>query len=452
MDVSYHLLAVAARAPSRLADPRVMFMPASYSLDPLNHALGWHLAAALGAVGVHPAAGDGAWQHSGRHGEGGGEGVRELQSETLCVRLSIGGTVVREVVSQNEWEAAATDDVPRRVLGFDSCVLALWSPSPWPHRVSYCVSLAVSLTVRGGCWANDAGCGDGAAASEPGAVLRAKLTVAYAAQLELVGGMCHWAVYVALQLAEPGHRTQLVTELLTRHAAEWAADSSVTAFLRDELRVPAETLAAARAGLAAYEGDSEAELHWRLAAGHWPRAHALFVASIAPALFLQANHAALHDGTARFLACKEELEDWGSGAHVYLEFFDLQQAAAAAAQDAAASGCGDGWAAVGDRCAALLAGLEEANRRWGDGLMQPPEGSAGGGSVPAARVVYSHMAAKCVGWQASAAAGLRGGVSPAAVVACPARTVLPADAASLRAHELADHAVKWLTQALPVRV
>lgn len=51
-----------------------------------------------------------------------------------------------------------------------------------------------------------------AATAEPGAVLRAKLTVAYAAQLELVGGMCHWAVYVALHLADAGARTKLVRE------------------------------------------------------------------------------------------------------------------------------------------------------------------------------------------------------------------------------------------------
>jgi len=50
----------------------------------------------------------------------------------------------------------------------------------------------------------------GAAAAEPGAALRAKLTVAYAAQLELVGGLCHWAVYVALHLADAGARTKLV--------------------------------------------------------------------------------------------------------------------------------------------------------------------------------------------------------------------------------------------------
>lgn len=43
VDVTYHMLAVAARFPSSLADPRHMFAPAAYSLDPLDHALGWHL-------------------------------------------------------------------------------------------------------------------------------------------------------------------------------------------------------------------------------------------------------------------------------------------------------------------------------------------------------------------------------------------------------------------------
>ena len=78
-----------------------------------------------------------------------------------------------------------------------------------------------------------------------------------------------------------------VTELLTRHAAEWSVDDDTTAFLRDVLCVPAVVLAAARADRAAYDGDAGEELHWRLQARHWPRAHALFVATIAPALFLQ---------------------------------------------------------------------------------------------------------------------------------------------------------------------
>jgi hypothetical protein len=78
-----------------------------------------------------------------------------------------------------------------------------------------------------------------------------------------------------------------VTELLTRHAAEWATDADATGFLRDVLCVPAEVLAAARADRAAYDGDHRQELHWRLQARHWPRAHALFVSTIAPALFLQ---------------------------------------------------------------------------------------------------------------------------------------------------------------------
>ena len=43
VDVSYHLLAAAARLDSALAHPRHMFAPAAYSLDPLDHALGWHL-------------------------------------------------------------------------------------------------------------------------------------------------------------------------------------------------------------------------------------------------------------------------------------------------------------------------------------------------------------------------------------------------------------------------
>ena len=43
LDITYHLLCVAARQPSELAHAPHMFLPQSYSSDPLDHALGWHL-------------------------------------------------------------------------------------------------------------------------------------------------------------------------------------------------------------------------------------------------------------------------------------------------------------------------------------------------------------------------------------------------------------------------
>ena len=98
----------------------------------------------------------------------------------------------------------------------------------------------------------------------------------------------------------------------------------------------------------------------------------------------QGKHDELHDGTVQFLACREQVADWGSGVHVYLEFFDLQHAAAqaAAAADGGGGAGGDGWAAVNERCAVLLTELEQADRKWGDGLQHGPSAAAGDAHTP----------------------------------------------------------------------
>lgn len=63
-------------------------------------------------------------------------------------------------------------------------------------------------------------------------------------QLESLGQMSHWAVFVALHL--PDHPTQdwhhlreaSVRELLMRHAPEWAADAAKREFLLHKLHIP----------------------------------------------------------------------------------------------------------------------------------------------------------------------------------------------------------------------
>mmetsp|Transcript_49038 Transcript_49038/g.91316 ORF Transcript_49038/g.91316 Transcript_49038/m.91316 type:complete len:553 (+) Transcript_49038:3-1661(+) len=53
-DLTYHLLCLASRQPSELAPAQHMFLPATYSADPLDHAVGWHLQGVLRAIGADP--------------------------------------------------------------------------------------------------------------------------------------------------------------------------------------------------------------------------------------------------------------------------------------------------------------------------------------------------------------------------------------------------------------
>jgi Nuclear protein 96 len=67
------------------------------------------------------------------------------------------------------------------------------------------------------------------------------------AQLEAVGGLDEWAVYVALHLPDAFQRTRTVEQLLARHAPEWAADASKCKFLLQRLQLPPASLAVALA-------------------------------------------------------------------------------------------------------------------------------------------------------------------------------------------------------------
>ena len=80
------------------------------------------------------------------------------------------------------------------------------------------------------------------------------MSLALVAQLEQIGGMSHWAVYVAAHLSDPGQREEAVLSLLWRHAPEWSADPSAHSFLLKRVKVPAELLAGAMAGWLGYVG------------------------------------------------------------------------------------------------------------------------------------------------------------------------------------------------------
>jgi Nuclear protein 96 len=71
------------------------------------------------------------------------------------------------------------------------------------------------------------------------------VAMAMIAQLEAIGGLHEWAVYVALHLPDAFQRTRTVEQLLARHAPVWAADASKYTFLVEQLKIPAASLSAA---------------------------------------------------------------------------------------------------------------------------------------------------------------------------------------------------------------
>lgn len=75
-----------------------------------------------------------------------------------------------------------------------------------------------------------------------------QLHLSLIAQLEALGQMPHWAVFVALHLPDPPSslwpdlRAALVQELIMRHGPFWAGNAGSRDFLLKQLRLPASWL------------------------------------------------------------------------------------------------------------------------------------------------------------------------------------------------------------------
>ena len=82
-------------------------------------------------------------------------------------------------------------------------------------------------------------------------------------QLERLGGLEEWALYVALHLPDDPEggpaRDSLLLELLHRHAPVWAASQAKRGFITSALGLPAAWLASALATLAAHRDNPEGQ-------------------------------------------------------------------------------------------------------------------------------------------------------------------------------------------------
>ena len=99
-----------------------------------------------------------------------------------------------------------------------------------------------------------------------------QLHVSLIAQLEAIGQIPHWAVFVALHV--PDHpsqawadlRTALVHELIMRHGPFWASNPAARQFLLHQLYLPASWLEQSLAQWAQYCRDESGKLSIKLPA------------------------------------------------------------------------------------------------------------------------------------------------------------------------------------------
>ena len=110
-------------------------------------------------------------------------------------------------------------------------------------------------------------------------------------QLERLGGLEEWALYIALHLPDAAQgdrgrsRDGLVLQLLHRHAPVWAASKQKQDFLTTTLGLPPAWLASALATFAAYNKGRASEAsssYLCMAEGELVPRHSAILASLLP--------------------------------------------------------------------------------------------------------------------------------------------------------------------------
>ena len=124
-----------------------------------------------------------------------------------------------------------------------------------------------------------------------GAAARDRLTRDSASQAETCG-LWHWAVFVLLHLEEPSARRGAVLEVLERNAAGLTEEREE--WLVQELGLPVQWVAGARATLARAEGRSKERAECLLQAERWTEAHTVIVQEIAPDAIIGQEYDYLH--------------------------------------------------------------------------------------------------------------------------------------------------------------
>lgn len=162
----------------------------------------------------------------------------------------------------------------------------------------------------------------------------ARTITTYINELESIGGLAHWAVYVALHIEDNMLRDTVVKDLLSIYAEEWQEDDQVVAFFVEKLGMPVQFLEEAKSTFAAAQNDYETLLESQMDAKDWNDAHSTLQRVIAPRWFLAKEPSgekyALHD---TLIGALEEIEQhkshinaesWRIGGGMYLLFFRLK--------------------------------------------------------------------------------------------------------------------------------
>ncbi|BDA43587.1 Nuclear pore complex protein Nup98-Nup96 [Coccomyxa sp. Obi] len=155
-------------------------------------------------------------------------------------------------------------------------------------------------------------------------------------QLEAIGGLEEWALYVAQHLPDGpapewrGLRDQLVQQLLLRHAPALAASTEKQAFLRERLGVPPDWLAGALMVWARYSRNAAVEFVQAVASADWATAHGVLVQQLAPQWWCTGQMEKLQSHLKQLQAKSGLVQAavgsaaWKSGAGLYSAYSSLE--------------------------------------------------------------------------------------------------------------------------------
>jgi len=145
-----------------------------------------------------------------------------------------------------------------------------------------------------------------------------------ASQVESLG-LWHWAVFVLCHIEDPTRRKEAVQAVLERNVQ--TLDSEREEFLVEELGVPVQWVAGARATLASAEGRHKARAECLLLAERWQEAHKVIVAEIAPEAIIGQEYDYLHSLLSQLSPThiSEHIPGWPSQGQVYYQFICVER-------------------------------------------------------------------------------------------------------------------------------
>lgn len=140
-------------------------------------------------------------------------------------------------------------------------------------------------------------------------------------------GLCHWAIYVVLQMPYRGDypflQANLIREILFQYCEFWSTQEKQRQFI-EELGVPSAWMNEAMAVYCNYHGDLLKALEHFLESYNWQRAHSIFMLSVAHSLFLSAQHSEIWRLSTAMEVYKSEIAYWDLGAGIYIMFYQLK--------------------------------------------------------------------------------------------------------------------------------